>query len=157
MRGNAGLPCRSSPRGAASTALEWSYDGDPVPEREAKMKRLLIVEDQEDVRELIKITLEDDDFEIHEADNGDDGLQLAQKLRPALMLLDVMMPGSIDGLQVCQRIRADPRLAGIKIVMLTARSQTRDRKAALDAGANAYLSKPFSPLELAKMVESLAR
>ncbi|MGE0312914.1 MAG: response regulator transcription factor [Lautropia sp.] len=120
------------------------------------MKTLLIVEDQEDVRELIKITLEEDGYEIHEADNADAALAVARDLRPALMLLDVMMPGSIDGLQLCRRVRADPRLSGAKIVMLTARAQASDRADALAAGADAYLSKPFSPLELETVVRRLA-
>ncbi len=120
------------------------------------MKTLLIVEDQEDVRELIKITLEEDGYDIHEADNGDAGLEAARRLRPGLMLLDVMMPGSIDGLQLCRQIRADARMSSTKIVMLTARAQASDRAEAMAAGANAYLSKPFSPLELERVVRSLA-
>ena len=74
------------------------------------MKRALIVEDQADIRELIRMTLELEDMEIHEAENGDAGWVVAQKLLPDLILLDVMMPGVMDGFDVCKLLRADPRL-----------------------------------------------
>lgn len=121
------------------------------------MKKVLIVEDQEDIREVIRITLELEDFAIHEAPDGSSGLQMASQLRPDLMLLDVMMPGGIDGLQVCQRIKADPELQRIKVVMLTARNQPADRQAASRAGADHYLAKPFSPIELLDLVNRLMR
>ncbi|MDP1125073.1 response regulator, partial [Klebsiella pneumoniae] len=91
---------------------------------------------------LIHMTLEFEAYEIHEAADGVTGLRLARALRPDLMLLDVMMPGELDGLQVCQRIKADAELAGIKIVLLTARGQARDREAGSKAGAEEYLVKP---------------
>jgi len=119
------------------------------------MKKVLIVEDQSDVRELIRITLELEDFEIHEAADGLDGLAQAQRLRPDLMLLDVMMPG-LDGLQLCQRVKSDPALRRTRVVMLTARNQVADRRLADQAGADHYLAKPFSPLELLEVVNRLA-
>ncbi|CAM3785613.1 response regulator transcription factor [Roseateles saccharophilus] len=119
------------------------------------MKRVLIVEDQADIRKLIHMTLEFEAYEIHEAADGATGLRLAQALRPDLMLLDVMMPGELDGLQVCQRIKSDPELAHIKIVLLTARGQARDREAGAKAGAEEYLVKPFSPLQLIDTIERL--
>ena len=72
------------------------------------MKRILIVEDQADIRDLIRMSLEHGDFEIHEAEDGDQGLQMAQRLAPDLVLLDVMMPGQLNGLAVCKRLKADP-------------------------------------------------
>ncbi|TXI19165.1 MAG: response regulator [Roseateles sp.] len=119
------------------------------------MKRVLIVEDQADIRKLIHMTLEFEAYEIHEAADGAQGLRLASALRPDLILLDVMMPGELDGLQVCQRIKQDPTLAGIKIVLLTARGQARDREAGSKAGADDYLVKPFSPLQLIDTIERL--
>ncbi len=119
------------------------------------MKRVLIVEDQADIRKLIHMTLEFEAYEIHEAADGAQGLRLASALRPDLILLDVMMPGELDGLQVCQRIKQDPTLAGIKIVLLTARGQARDREAGTKAGADDYLVKPFSPLQLIDTIERL--
>jgi two-component system, OmpR family, phosphate regulon response regulator PhoB len=119
------------------------------------MKRILIVEDQTDIRKLIRMTLEFEDYEIHEAADGAFGLRMAGAVKPDLMLLDVMMPGELDGLQVCQRIKADPALASIKIVLLTARGQVRDREAGNQAGADEYLVKPFSPLQLIDTIERL--
>lgn len=119
------------------------------------MKRVLIVEDQSDIRKLIRMTLEFEDYEIHEAADGAAGLRLARDLVPDLMLLDVMMPGEIDGLQVCQAVKTDPATRDVKIVLLTARGQARDREAGDRAGADQYLVKPFSPLQLIDTIERL--
>ena len=119
------------------------------------MKRVLIVEDQADIRKLIRMTLEFENYEIHEASDGSFGLRMAQAIRPDVMLLDVMMPGELDGLQVCQRIKSDPAMAGTKVVLLTARGQQKDREAGEQAGADDYLVKPFSPLQLIETLEQL--
>ena len=117
---------------------------------------LLVVEDQPEIRKLICMTMDYDGFEVHEADNGDTGLRMVKALRPHIVLLDVMMPGQLDGIQVCERIRADPEIAHIPVVMLTARSQQTDLEAGRRAGCNSYLTKPFSPLQLIETVERLA-
>ncbi len=119
------------------------------------MTRVLIVEDQADIRMLIRMTLEFEPYEIHEAASGDEGLALACALRPDLMLLDVMMPGRLDGLQVCARVRQLPELAATRVVLLTARGQSQDLEAGNRAGADAYLIKPFSPLQLVETLERL--
>jgi CheY-like chemotaxis protein len=119
------------------------------------MNRVLIVEDQSDIRKLIRMTLEFEAYEIHEASDGASGLRLARAVRPAIMLLDVMMPGEIDGLQVCQAIKGDPDLRHVKVVLLTARGQARDQEAGRAAGADEYLVKPFSPLQLIDTIERL--
>jgi two-component system, OmpR family, phosphate regulon response regulator PhoB len=119
------------------------------------MKRVLIVEDQADIRKLIRMTLEFEPYEIHEAADGAFGLRMAGAVRPDLMLLDVMMPGELDGLQVCERIKSDPATMDIKVVLLTARGQVRDREAGKAAGADDYLVKPFSPLQLIETIERL--
>ena len=121
------------------------------------MSRILIVDDQNDIRRLIRMSLELDDHEIHEASDGAQGLAKAQALRPDLILMDVMMPGGIDGLQACRQLKADPALAHARVVLLTARSQSNDRQAGQDAGADAYLVKPFSPLELIELTEKLLK
>ena len=112
------------------------------------MKRVLIVEDQPDIRKLIRMTLEFENFEIHEASDGAFGLSLARATLPDIVLLDVMMPGELDGLQVCQRLKSESATQHIKVVLLTARGQARDRAAGQQAGADEYLVKPFSPLQL---------
>jgi len=119
------------------------------------MKRVLIVEDQTDIRKLIRMTLEFENYEIHEATNGVSGLNMAREVRPDLVLLDIMMPGEIDGIEVCTLIKADPELASVKVVLLTARGQVRDLEAGQKAGADEYLVKPFSPLELIRTIERL--
>ena len=119
------------------------------------MKRILIIEDQADIRRLIRWTLEFENFEIHEANNGPSGLEAARKLKPDLILLDVMMPGGLDGFQVCEQIKADAVLSQVPVVILTARSQQRDRDAGNRAGADAFLPKPFSPLQLVDTVNGM--
>ncbi|MGY0194275.1 response regulator transcription factor [Leptothrix sp. BB-4] len=116
------------------------------------MKKILIVEDQPDIRELIRMTLEIEDYDVHEADRGDAAVALAGRVQPDLMLLDVMMPGGIDGFEVCRRMRADARFKRTRIVMLTARDSAADRATGLRAGATDYLAKPFSPRQLLEVV-----
>ena len=119
------------------------------------MKRVLIVDDQADIRRLIRMTLEFEPYACDEAADGETGLQLAVALRPDLILLDVMMPGPLDGLEVCRRVRSDPDLHATKVVLLTARGQVHDRVAGRRAGAHDYLVKPFSPLQLVEALERL--
>lgn len=119
------------------------------------MRKLLVVEDQPDIRNLIRATLEYEDYELHEAEDGASGLHKARALRPALMLLDVMMPGELDGIQVCERIKHDSATKHIKVVLLTARGQKTDLQTGQAAGCDAYLVKPFSPLQLIETVEQL--
>ena len=118
------------------------------------MKKVLIIEDHADIRALVRMTLELEDFELHEAVDGQVGLAQARALRPDLVLLDVMMPG-LDGLQVCRAIRADASLRKTRIVMLSARGQADDHSAGLAAGADVYLVKPFSPMGLLDTVAEL--
>lgn len=116
------------------------------------MKKILIVEDHIDIRKLLKMTLEFDDFEIHEAATGDAGWVLASELRPDIVLLDVMMPGSLNGLDVCRRIKSDPNMRHTKVIMLTARVQSGDKEAGIAAGADDYLMKPFSTLQVLETI-----
>jgi len=118
-------------------------------------KRILIVEDHADIRRLIRMTLEFEDHEIHEAPNADEGLEAVQRLRPQLLLLDIMMPGSMDGLDLCRLVKSDPTLGMPWVVLLTARGQSQDIEAGMNAGADAYLLKPFSPLKLIETIDSL--
>jgi len=120
------------------------------------MKKILIVEDHADIRRLIRMTLEFEDYDIQEAPNGEIALALARELQPDLVLLDVMMPGAISGLDVCRRLREDAVSgADLRIIMLSARGQASDREAGLQAGADTYLVKPFSPLQLIDCIADL--
>ena len=119
-------------------------------------RKALIVDDQADIRKLIMMTMECEDFDLFESDNGEDALHTAQKLRPKLVLLDVMMPGALDGYQVCEKIKADPILGGMtKVILLTARGQKTDIERGHEAGCDAYLVKPFSPIELLDTIDRL--
>lgn len=121
------------------------------------MKRVMIVEDHADIRALVRFSLEMEDFEVQEAENGDIGMDMMSTYMPDLVLLDVMMPGLLDGFAVCRRIKADPELQHIRVVMLTALGQMEDKEEGLGAGADAYLTKPFSPQGLVDLVRDQLR
>jgi DNA-binding response OmpR family regulator len=122
----------------------------------AFMKKILIVDDQPEVRELVSVTLEIGPYKILTAENGDQALVVARAELPDLMLLDVQMPGgTLDGLDVCRVLKSDPRTKSIHIIMLTAKGQDLDKQTGHNAGADDYFVKPFSPLELMNKVESV--
>ena len=114
--------------------------------------KLLIADDEQAVRSLVHVTLEGDDYEILEAADGLEALEVARDESPSLVLLDIMMP-RLDGLEVCRQLKSDPDTSDIVVVMLTAQAQDRDRDQGLAAGADDYFTKPFSPLALLNMVE----
>jgi len=118
------------------------------------MPTILVVDDEPPILELVRYTLEDEQIRVLEASDGAQALEAALAARPDLILLDVQMP-RLDGLEVCRRLRADASLAGTRIVMLTAAGQDADRARGLAAGADEYLTKPFSPLALFTLVRSL--
>jgi DNA-binding response OmpR family regulator len=120
------------------------------------MKKILIVEDHADIRRLIRMTLEFEDCEIHEAADAPAGWDLAREVQPDMVLLDVMMPGALDGLDLCRAIKADAKLRSVPVVVLSARGASADREAGLLAGADAYLVKPFSPMQLLELMGSLS-
>jgi two-component system phosphate regulon response regulator PhoB len=120
------------------------------------MKKILIVDDQPAVRELVSVTLEIGPYKILTAENGDEALEIARAELPELMLLDIQMPGgSLDGLDVCRILKGDDQTKDITIIILTAKGQDWDKQAGQDAGANDYFVKPFSPLELMNKVERI--
>lgn len=108
------------------------------------------------IRKLARTTLSDVDFDFHEAENGIDALRIATNLRSSIVLLDVMMPGGLDGLQVCASIKNGPEICKLtKVVLLSVRSDEADVNVGKVAGCDAYLVKPFSPLELLETVDRL--
>jgi len=119
------------------------------------MTTILIADDEPAILDLVRFTLEDPQVQIVEAVDGAAALELALHRRPEVALLDVHMP-RLDGLEVCRRLRQSPECAHTRIVMLTAAAQTEDRRRGLVAGADHYLTKPFSPLALLTLVRSLA-
>lgn len=118
------------------------------------MLTILIADDEPHVVELVRVTLEDDRVRVVEAPDGATALLLATELEPELIFLDVNLP-DLSGLDVCRRLRREPRLAGARIVMLTAAAQQDDITRGLAAGASQYLTKPFSPVRLLSLVEGL--
>jgi DNA-binding response OmpR family regulator len=118
------------------------------------MKKILIVDDHADIRRLIRLTLEVEDCVIREAGDAAVGWQEALRFKPDLVLLDVMMPGDGNGLDLCLAIKLEPSLARTKVIVLSARGGSADREAGTRAGADAYLVKPFSPMQLLGMLES---
>lgn len=119
------------------------------------MKKVLIVEDHADIRKLLRMTMEFEEFAIIEAPDGEVGLQMARELLPDVILLDVMMPGSLSGLDVCRCIKSNPALKHSRVIMLSARGHAEDRREGVRAGADEYLVKPFSTLQVLKAVYQL--
>jgi two-component system chemotaxis response regulator CheY len=119
------------------------------------MKRVLIVDDDPFIRRLIATTLEDvTHFELLQAGDGEEALAVAARERPDLVFLDIDMP-RLDGIEVCRRLRAAPETANATIVMLTAARGDEAERDAGEAGADLYLTKPFSPLDLLRLAEGL--
>jgi two-component system chemotaxis response regulator CheY len=117
---------------------------------------VLIVDDDPFIRELIVTTLEDvARFALHEAADGPEALSVAADVHPRLVFLDIDMP-TLDGIGTCRALRADPKTATATIVMLTASAEDASRRRAEEAGADLFLTKPFSPLNLLRMVDSLS-
>ncbi len=116
-------------------------------------ERILVVDDETHIVELVRLYLERDGFRVESASDGAQGLRLALELRPALIILDLMLP-EVDGLEVCRRVRAD---SDVPIVMLTARDEDVDKIVGLELGADDYLTKPFNPRELLARVKAILR
>ncbi|MGH2653525.1 MAG: response regulator transcription factor [Actinomycetota bacterium] len=116
-------------------------------------RKILVVEDHPTVREVLRTLLGMEDYEVAVAPNGEAGLALAEVLRPDVVILDVMMPG-LNGYEVCRAIKARAERTRI---MVTARSSEEDERAGREAGADAYLRKPFSPLDILEAVGVSAR
>ena len=118
------------------------------------MEKILVVDDQIEVRELLQVTLELGDYQVFFAEDGPQAIKIAQAEHPHVILLDIMMPESeIDGLEVCRRLKADPVTADTAIILLSAKVQKEDIALGLAAGADDYVSKPFSPMALIDKIE----
>lgn len=118
-------------------------------------KRILVIEDQEDNRQIVRDLVTASGYEFIEATTGEEGLAVAARERPDLILMDIQLPG-IDGYEVTRRIKADPKLRHIPIIAVTSYALSGDDKKAFAAGCDGYVTKPFSPrLLLAKIREYL--
>jgi two-component system phosphate regulon response regulator PhoB len=119
-------------------------------------ERVLLVDDEPDLRQLVTFNLRDAGFEVDAVGSGQAGLALAQRIRPAVIVLDLMLP-DVSGMEVCRSLRADPLLADVAVLMLTARGDEYDRVLGFEVGADDYVVKPFSVRELVMRVRALAR
>ena len=117
---------------------------------------ILVIDDEKDLIDLVRYNLEKEGFDVIAASDGQSGLEVASRHAPDLVVLDLMMPG-IDGLQICQRLRADPRTARMPVIMLTAKATEADRIVGLELGADDYITKPFSPREVVARVKAVLR
>ncbi|MEX2492611.1 MAG: response regulator [Nitrospirales bacterium] len=117
---------------------------------------VLIVDDEKDLVDLVRYHLEKDGLHCLEARDGETALQLARERTPDLIVLDLMLPG-VDGLEVCRKLRKDPKTASAAIIMLTAKAEEVDRIVGLEMGADDYMVKPFSPRELVARVKAVMR
>jgi two-component system alkaline phosphatase synthesis response regulator PhoP len=120
------------------------------------MAKILIIDDEEDIRTLLEYNLKKEGFEVLTAENGEQGIEVAKTFVPDLIVLDVMMPG-MDGIEVCEAIRSMPKIAHVLICFLTARSEDYSQIAGLEAGADDYVSKPIKPKVLISRINALLR
>jgi two-component system, OmpR family, alkaline phosphatase synthesis response regulator PhoP len=125
-----------------------------VPER--PMKRILVIEDDKDIVELVRYNLEKDGYQVLASGDGANGLAQIRRMPPDLLILDLMLP-KMSGLEVCKEIRKDINLNRLPILILTAKGDEADRVVGLELGADDYVTKPFSPRELAARVKALLR
>lgn len=119
------------------------------------MKKVLIVEDEEHIAECEKIILQDE-FKVFIAETGKEGLELAEKIRPDVIVLDIMLP-HMSGYEVCQKIRDNKNLSNTRIVMVTSKSEQADEDIGMDTGADDYIMKPFEPAELIHVVHQVLK
>ena len=120
------------------------------------MQKILIVEDERDIADLIGFNLQRNGYEVLKAHDGISGTEVAMRERPALIILDLMLPGR-DGFAVFRELKRDSRTSNTPVIMLTARAQTEDRIQGLEVGADDYLTKPFSPKELMLRVQAVLK
>lgn len=118
-------------------------------------KKILVVDDEKDIRDLVEATLLRSDHVVIKAESGDKAVEIARTEKPHLILMDIMMPGNLDGLQATRVLKDDPETQGCRIVLLTAKGQVSDRREGIEAGADDYFVKPFSPLELLRKVDQI--
>jgi two-component system alkaline phosphatase synthesis response regulator PhoP len=117
-------------------------------------KRILVVDDEMYIVNILDFTLAGEGWEVISANNGEDALRTLLKVEPDLVILDVMMP-RIDGVEVCRAIKAREESAETPVILLSAKDSDRDREKGMEAGANLYLTKPFSPSRLVEEIRNL--
>ncbi len=117
------------------------------------MRKVLIADDEHNIRHILDFSLNSEGFDVLAATNGEDAFTLAVSEGPDLIILDVMMPGQ-GGIETCRKLKADERTAAIPVVLLTAKSRKQDREEGKAAGADEYITKPFSPQKVINVVQN---
>ena len=120
----------------------------------AKKKRILLVDDEADFVEVLRVRLEDSNYEVIVAYDGEEGLEISEREEPDLIILDIMLP-KISGFDVCRKLKIDENFKNIPIIMLTAKFQPNDIKFGMAMGADAYITKPFEPQVLLEKMREL--
>lgn len=121
-----------------------------------KPKTILCVDDEHDILDILTYNLKKEGYQVYTADNGEKAITMAEKIRPDMVLLDIMMPGK-DGLEVCKALRANPNLKDAHVIFLTAKADEVDEIIGLEFGADDYVIKPFSPRKIVARVKALFR
>jgi len=119
-------------------------------------KKILVIEDEKDIQELLQLYLKRDGYDVHIARDGETGLRKASQAHYDLILLDLMLP-QMDGLEICRNLRSRPQTANIPIIMITAKAEESDRIVGLEMGADDYITKPFSPREVLARIKAIFR
>jgi DNA-binding response OmpR family regulator len=119
-------------------------------------KKILVIEDEKDIQELLQLYLKRDGYDVHIARDGEIGLRKASQERYDLILLDLMLP-QVDGLEICRNLRSRSQTSEIPIIMITAKAEESDRIVGLEIGADDYITKPFSPREVLARVKAIFR
>lgn len=119
-------------------------------------KSLLIVDDNANLRRLLRSTFKTSQYRLFETDNGKDALAITYQEKPSVVLLDIMLPDEPDGLQICRKIKASAEIKDTCVILLSARNEPVDYEKGKAAGADFYINKPFSPMMLIELVESIA-
>jgi len=119
------------------------------------MKKILIVDDDAGIRELVDTTLKSDDYHILHAESGQECIEIAGAEKPDLIIMDIMMPGGMNGFEATRIIKNDPETRGSAIIILSGRAQETERERGFEVGADDFFVKPFSPLALIKKVEEV--
>jgi CheY-like chemotaxis protein len=127
-----------------------------TPNSVRALATVLVADDEPSMRLLVRATIESDDYKVIEASDGDEAWTLITEFKPSLVLLDVQMPGR-TGLEILGMIKGDPSLASTRVILLTARAFMADVEAGMTSGADFYLTKPFSPIDLLTRVDEALR
>ena len=149
-------PLVPPPEGFSTGFSAVGVEDSVLASRHMARERILLIEDEPDIAEVLQYNLEKEGFAVELAHRGDSGLEALRRQAPDLLLLDLMLPG-VDGLELTRLLKRDPNTSKLPIVMLTARGEEVDRIVGLELGADDYISKPFSPREVVLRVKAVLR